>query len=202
LHLSVIYLQDTVASLITDMLQWPHRIVVPLGGVDVDVRSVNQRTCSFTFLRIMFIELVAGSSSTCQLEEHVVITQVLVFPCSDLELKPHGKLTVTVVRADSLKNMEFIGKSDPYVVLFIRPIFKEKTRVIDDNLNPEWNETFELITEDKETQCLVLEAHTLTQLLLIRWAANGADRSSLFYFTALSGVRRGQAEARQEAGHR
>ncbi|KAK3151066.1 hypothetical protein QOZ80_3AG0241280 [Eleusine coracana subsp. coracana] len=106
-------IDDTVASLITDMLQWPHRIVVPLGGVDVDV--------------------------------------------SDLELKPHGKLTVTVVRADSLKNKELIGKSDPYVVLFIRPIFKEKTRVIDDHLNPEWNETFELIAEDKETQSLVLE---------------------------------------------
>ncbi|RLN40363.1 synaptotagmin-5-like [Panicum miliaceum] len=105
--------EDTVASLITDMLQWPHRIVVPLGGVDVDV--------------------------------------------SDLELKPHGKLTVTVVRADSLKNKELIGKSDPYVVLFIRPMFREKTSVIDDNLNPQWNETFELIAEDKETHALILE---------------------------------------------
>ncbi|CAD6210444.1 unnamed protein product [Miscanthus lutarioriparius] len=106
-------IDDTVASLITDMLQWPHRIVVPLGGVDVDV--------------------------------------------SDLELKPHGKLTVTVVRAESLKNKELIGKSDPYVVLFIRPMFKEKTSVIDDNLNPRWNETFHLIAEDKETQSLILE---------------------------------------------
>ncbi|KAJ1297934.1 hypothetical protein BS78_01G416500 [Paspalum vaginatum] len=107
-------IDDTVASLITDMLQWPHRIVVPLGGVDVDV--------------------------------------------SDLELKPHGKLTVTVVRAESLKNKELIGKSDPYVVLFIRPMFKKKTSVIDDNLNPQWNETFELIAEDMETQSLILEA--------------------------------------------
>nr|CAB3496485.1 unnamed protein product [Digitaria exilis] len=106
-------IDDTVASLITDMLQWPHRIVFPLGGVDVDV--------------------------------------------SDLELKPHGKLSVTVVRAESLKNKELIGKSDPYVVLFIRPMFKEKTSVIDDNLNPQWNETFELIAEDKETQYLILE---------------------------------------------
>ncbi|KAL5210542.1 hypothetical protein ABZP36_006165 [Zizania latifolia] len=106
-------IDDTVASLITDMLQWPHRIVVPLGGVDVDI--------------------------------------------SDLELKPHGKLTVTVVRAESLKNKELIGKSDPYVSLYIRPMFKEKTRVIDDNLNPEWNETFELIAEDKETQHLILQ---------------------------------------------
>ncbi|KAL6645909.1 hypothetical protein ACP70R_017517 [Stipagrostis hirtigluma subsp. patula] len=122
-------IDDTVSSLITDMLQWPHRIVVPLGGVDVDI--------------------------------------------SDLELMPQGKLTVTVVRAESLKNKELIGKSDPYTVMFIRPMFKEKTRVIDDNLNPEWNETFELIAEDKETQALVLEV----------------------------GVRRGQAEAGQEARH-
>uniref|UniRef100_A0A0D9VRY3 C2 domain-containing protein n=1 Tax=Leersia perrieri TaxID=77586 RepID=A0A0D9VRY3_9ORYZ len=106
-------IDDTVASLITDMLQWPHRIVVPLGGVDVDV--------------------------------------------SDLELKPHGRLTVTVVRAESLKNKELIGKSDPYVVLYIRPMFKEKTSVIDDNLSPEWNETFSLIAEDKETQHLILQ---------------------------------------------
>uniref|UniRef100_A0ACD5TWS0 Uncharacterized protein n=1 Tax=Avena sativa TaxID=4498 RepID=A0ACD5TWS0_AVESA len=106
-------IDDTVASLITDMLQWPHRIVIPLGGVDVDI--------------------------------------------SDLELKPQGKVTVTVVRGESLKNKEFIGKSDPYVVLFIRPMFKERTRVIDDNLNPEWNETFELIAEDKETQHIILE---------------------------------------------
>jgi Ca2+-dependent lipid-binding protein len=80
-----------------------------------------------------------------------------IYPCSDLELKPQGKVTVTVVRAESLKNKELIGKSDPYVVLFIRPMFKEKTRVIDDNLNPEWNETFELIAEDKETQHIILE---------------------------------------------
>ncbi|KAL6867489.1 hypothetical protein ACP4OV_015513 [Aristida adscensionis] len=106
-------IDDTVSSLITDMLQWPHRIVVPLGGVDVDI--------------------------------------------SDLELMPQGRLTVTVVRAESLKNKELIGKSDPYTILFIRPMFREKTKVIDDNLNPEWNETFDLIAEDKETQALVLE---------------------------------------------
>jgi len=32
-----------------------------------------------------------------------------------------------------------------------------KTKVVDNNLNPEWNETFDLDVEDKETQALVLE---------------------------------------------
>jgi hypothetical protein len=42
-----------VASLITDMLQWPHRIIVPLGGVDVDVRLIE----SDLLLRIVCMKL-------------------------------------------------------------------------------------------------------------------------------------------------
>ncbi|KAE8734452.1 polygalacturonate 4-alpha-galacturonosyltransferase-like [Hibiscus syriacus] len=76
---------------------------------------------------------------------------------SELELKPEGKLTVTVVKANDLKNMEMIGKSDPYVVVHIRPLFKVKTKVIDNNLNPVWNQTFELIAEDRVTQALIVE---------------------------------------------
>ncbi|KAI3449148.1 hypothetical protein Pfo_005813 [Paulownia fortunei] len=106
-------IDDTVHSIVTDMLQWPHRIVVPIGGIPVDT--------------------------------------------SELELKPVGKLTVTVIRANDLKNKELIGKSDPYVVVHIRPLFKVKTKVVDNNLNPVWNQTFELIAEDKETQSLIFE---------------------------------------------
>ncbi|KAJ6852061.1 synaptotagmin-5-like isoform X1 [Iris pallida] len=106
-------IDDTVNTIVSDQLQWPHRIVVPLGGVDVDT--------------------------------------------SELELKPQGRLTVTVVKASGLKNLEMIGKSDPYVVVSIRPMFKVKTKVINNNLNPVWNETFELIAEDKETQAATFE---------------------------------------------
>ncbi|CAN4097413.1 unnamed protein product [Withania somnifera] len=106
-------IDDTVNSIVTDMLEWPHRIFVPIGGVPVDT--------------------------------------------SDLELKPQGKLIVTIVGANSLKNHEMIGKSDPYAVVYIRPLFKMKTKTINNNLNPVWDQTFELIAEDKETQSLILE---------------------------------------------
>ncbi|KAL1540128.1 calcium-dependent lipid-binding protein-like [Salvia divinorum] len=106
-------IDDTVNSIVTDTLQWPHRIVVPIGGTDVDT--------------------------------------------SDLELKPVGKATVTIVKANELKNMELLGKSDPYVSVHIRPLFKVKTKVVDNNLNPVWNETFDLIAEDKETQSIIFE---------------------------------------------
>ncbi|KAH1199628.1 Synaptotagmin-4 [Glycine max] len=106
-------IDDMVNTIVTDTLQWPHRIVVPLGGIPVDT--------------------------------------------SELELKPQGTLRATVIKANDLKNMEMIGKSDPYAVLYIRPLFKVKTKVIDNNLNPVWNEVFDLIAEDKETQSLIVE---------------------------------------------
>ncbi|KAL3381285.1 hypothetical protein AABB24_001424 [Solanum stoloniferum] len=106
-------IDDTVNTIVMDMLEWPHRIVVPIGGIPVDT--------------------------------------------SDLELKPQGKLTVTIVKANGLKNHEMIGKSDPYAVVHIRPLFKVKTKTIDNNLNPVWDQTFELIAEDKETQSLFVE---------------------------------------------
>lgn len=106
-------IDDTVNTIVTDMLQWPHRIVVPIGGIPVDT--------------------------------------------SDLELKPQGRLTVTVVKGSHLKNKEFVGKSDPYATIYVRPLFKVKTKVVQNNLNPVWDETFELIVEDKETQALIVE---------------------------------------------
>ena len=78
------------------------------------------------------------------------------FVCSDLTLKLQGQLTVTIVKAEALKNMEFISKSDPYVEAYVRVLFKNRTKTIDNNLNPVWNETFTFDIEDKETQSLIL----------------------------------------------
>ena len=41
---------------------------------------------------------------------------------SDLELKPVGILEVKLVQATGLTNKDLIGKSDPYAVLYIRPL--------------------------------------------------------------------------------
>lgn len=48
---------------------------------------------------------------------------LLVIYCfSDLELKPVGILEVKLVQAKELTNKDIIGKSDPYAVLYIRPL--------------------------------------------------------------------------------
>lgn len=41
---------------------------------------------------------------------------------SNLELKPVGILEVKLVQAKNLTNKDLIGKSDPYAVLFVRPL--------------------------------------------------------------------------------
>lgn len=39
---AVVYLwKDTVNTIVTDMLEWPHRIVVPIGGIPVDTRYLQ-----------------------------------------------------------------------------------------------------------------------------------------------------------------
>lgn len=73
---------------------------------------------------------------------------------------------MTVVRATELKNMEMVGKSDPYVRLFVRVLFKTKTTVKDNNLNPVWNEVFEMDVEDQETQLLILQVRAFQPSVL------------------------------------
>lgn len=106
-------IEDLVETVVTDTLQWPHRIVVPLANPPVDL--------------------------------------------SDLELKLQGKLTVRVIGAKSLKNLEVFGKSDPYCIVYVRVLFKVKTHTKNSELNPVWDEQFEFNVEDQETQSLVLK---------------------------------------------
>lgn len=46
---------------------------------------------------------------------------------SNLELKPVGTLDVKLVQAKNLANKDLIGKSDPYAVVFVRPL-RDKTK--------------------------------------------------------------------------
>ncbi|KAJ9551035.1 hypothetical protein OSB04_015080 [Centaurea solstitialis] len=64
---------------------------------------------------------------------------------SDLELKPVGTLEVKLVQAQGLTNKDIIGKSDPYADVYIRPLRNrmKTSKVINNELNPIWNEHFE-----------------------------------------------------------
>ncbi|KAH1244758.1 Synaptotagmin-4 [Glycine max] len=77
---------------------------------------------------------------------------------SNLELKPVGKLEVKLVQAKNLTNKDIVGKSDPYAVIFVRPL-RDRTKtskIMNNQLNPVWNEHFEFIIEDASTQHLTV----------------------------------------------
>ncbi|KAA8535169.1 hypothetical protein F0562_030172 [Nyssa sinensis] len=80
---------------------------------------------------------------------------------SDLELKPVGILEVKLVQAKELTNKDIIGKSDPFAVLYIRPLRErmKTSKTINNQLNPVWNEHFEFIVEDVSTQNLVVKVY-------------------------------------------
>ena len=57
----------------------------------------------------------------CILLNHIgkIITDYIY---SDLELKPIGTLEVKLVQARDLTNKDLIGKSDPFAIVYVRPL--------------------------------------------------------------------------------
>ncbi|KAE8687104.1 Synaptotagmin-4 [Hibiscus syriacus] len=89
------------------------------------------------------------------------IIPILPGDYSDLELKPVGMLEVKLIQARELTNKDIIGKSDPYAVLYVRPLpaRTKKSKTINNQLNPIWNEHFEFVIEDATTQHLVVRVY-------------------------------------------
>ncbi|KAI4297761.1 hypothetical protein L6164_037629 [Bauhinia variegata] len=80
--------------------------------------------------------------------------------------RPVGILTVNVLRAIKLKKKDLLGASDPYVKLKLTEdkLPSKKTTVKHKNLNPEWNEEFNLVVKDPETQALELIVYDWEQV--------------------------------------
>uniref|UniRef100_K1R835 Extended synaptotagmin-2 n=1 Tax=Magallana gigas TaxID=29159 RepID=K1R835_MAGGI len=73
---------------------------------------------------------------------------------------PEGVLRIYMIEARNLVSADVAllgkGKSDPYAVLKFGPE-KFKTKVINNSVNPEWNEVFETIIDCKDAQVIDLE---------------------------------------------
>ncbi|KAL3650690.1 Synaptotagmin-4 [Castilleja foliolosa] len=81
-------------------------------------------------------------------------------PTTKPEIIIRGVLSVTVVSAEELPATDFMGKSDPFVVLTMKKSDqKNKTRVLNDTLNPVWNQTFDFVVEDALHELLMLEVY-------------------------------------------
>ncbi|EES11541.1 hypothetical protein BDA96_06G261500 [Sorghum bicolor] len=80
---------------------------------------------------------------------------------SDLELKPVGTLEVKLVQARDLTNKDLIGKSDPFAIVYVRPLpdKMKRSKTINNDLNPIWNEHFEFTIEDADTQNVTVKIY-------------------------------------------
>ncbi|XVF35942.1 hypothetical protein REPUB_Repub19eG0015300 [Reevesia pubescens] len=80
--------------------------------------------------------------------------------------KPVGILDVKVLRAMKLKKKDLLGKSDPYVKLKLteEKFTAKKTTVKHSNLNPEWNEEFNFVVKDPNTQALQINVFDWEQV--------------------------------------
>jgi hypothetical protein len=60
---------------------------------------------------------------------------------NDVPVRVKATIFLRVIKAEHLPKMDFMtGKADPYVTVTINGVGNDKTRVIDANLDPEWNE--------------------------------------------------------------
>ncbi|KAF2534781.1 hypothetical protein F2Q70_00031105 [Brassica cretica] len=80
--------------------------------------------------------------------------------------KPVGLLNVKVIKAIKLKKKDLLGGSDPYVKLTLSgdKVPGKKTVVKHSNLNPEWNEEFDLVVKEPESQELQLIVYDWEQV--------------------------------------
>lgn len=92
-----------------------------------------------------------------------------------------GKIELTVCAARKLHDGQLIGLPDPFVRLTTGDK-KYKTKVIKDNLNPEWEETFRFNIADEMS----------TQIRLEVWNKNTYDDDLMGYYTlSLGGLTKG-----------
>merc|ERR1719341_2855000 len=65
-------------------------------------------------------------------------------------------LVVTVVECKGLKKMDLLGKSDPFVRVFLMPGThnEQKTKVIKRNLNPVFDEVFKFVVSSNLTSVM------------------------------------------------
>lgn len=94
------------------------------------------------------------------IETLIVYPNKMDFPIMEnfgISPPPVGMLEVKVCRAAGLINSDFLGKSDPYCEIYVRHERVLRTRMISNDLNPVWDQTFHFLVDDIDTQSLNIE---------------------------------------------
>ncbi|XP_052193154.1 synaptotagmin-1-like [Diospyros lotus] len=94
------------------------------------------------------------------------ILEVAIMDPTKAMKRPVGILHVKVLRAMKLRKKDLLGGSDPFVKLKLTEdkVQSKKTTVKHKSLNPEWNEEFNMVVKDPETQVLELNVYDWEQV--------------------------------------
>ncbi|KAF7841200.1 synaptotagmin-2-like isoform X1 [Senna tora] len=134
------------ASIYVSLMEKPH--------VDFGLKLVGADLMSIPGLYRFVQELIKTQVANMYLWPKTL--EVPIIDPSKAMKRPVGILTAKVLRAMKLKKKDLLGASDPYVKLKLTEdkLPSKKTTVKHKNLNPEWNEEFNLVVKDPESQAL------------------------------------------------
>eukprot|EP00257_Ricinus_communis_P016652 XP_015574893.1 synaptotagmin-2 [Ricinus communis] len=134
------------ASIFVSLMEKPH--------VDFGLKLLGADVMSIPGLYRFVQELIKDQVANMYLWPKAL--QVPILDPAKAAKRPVGILSVKVVRAMKLKKKDFLGASDPYVKLKLTEdkLPSKKTAIKHKNLNPEWNEEFNIVVKDPESQAL------------------------------------------------
>ncbi|XP_076920188.1 synaptotagmin-2-like isoform X1 [Bidens hawaiensis] len=133
-------------KILVSLMEKPHvDFGLKLGGADL---------MSIPVLYGFVQELIKDQVANMYLWPKVL--EVAILDPAKAMKRPVGMLTVKVIKAMKLKKKDLLGASDPYAKLQLtdEKLPSKKTTVKHKNLNPEWNEEFNLVVKDPEVQAL------------------------------------------------
>ncbi|XP_021668073.2 synaptotagmin-2 isoform X2 [Hevea brasiliensis] len=144
------------ANIFVSLMEKPH--------VDFGLKLLGADAMSIPGLYRFVQELIKDQVANMYLWPKAL--QVPVLDPAKATKRPVGILTVKVVRAMKLKKKDLLGASDPYVKLKLteEKLPSKKTTVKYKNLNPEWNEEFNIVVKDPESQALEIIVYDWEQV--------------------------------------
>ncbi|KAL6141958.1 hypothetical protein ACLB2K_060243 [Fragaria x ananassa] len=122
--------------------------------VDFGLRLLGGDVMAIPGFYQFFQEYIRNQVASLYLWPQTLNIPILQAPLSGTIKKPVGILHVKILKAKKLLKMDIIGTSDPYVIIQLtgESLPPKKTSIKMRNLNPEWNEDFNLTVKDPESQ--------------------------------------------------
>ncbi|OVA19601.1 C2 calcium-dependent membrane targeting [Macleaya cordata] len=144
------------AKILVSLMEKPH--------VDFGLKLLGADVMAIPGLYRFVQELIKDQVANMYLWPRTL--EVPILDPAKAQRRPVGILHVKVLRAMNLRKKDIMGASDPYVKLKLTDdkVPSKKTTVKHKNLNPEWNEEFNLVVKDPESQALEINVFDWEQI--------------------------------------